>query len=51
MAGTWMQQIAMGWLAHGIGIRPTLFLCGALTIVVGLVHSARLKRRTAAEQT
>lgn len=46
-----LGSLAVGSLAQGIGIRPTLFLCGALTIVVGLAHSWRLKRKTAAEQT
>ncbi|MDD5388455.1 MAG: MFS transporter [Gallionellaceae bacterium] len=45
-----LGSLAVGSLAHVIGIRPTLFLCGALTIVVGLVHSARLNKRTAADK-
>ncbi len=44
-----LGSLAVGSLAHAIGIRPTLFLCGALVIVVGLVHGYRLNRRTAAE--
>ena len=46
-----LGSLAVGSLAQGIGIRPTLFLCGALTIVVGLVHRNRLRLRAAPEST
>jgi MFS family permease len=42
-----LGSLAVGGLAHAIGIRPALFLCGALTIVVGLVHGYRLRARPA----
>jgi MFS family permease len=40
-----LGSLAVGSLAQAFGIRPTLFVCGALTVVVGLVHSDRLRRR------
>lgn len=40
-----LGSLAVGSLAHGIGIRPTLFLCGALTIAAGLIHDRRLRQR------
>lgn len=44
-----LGSLAVGSLAHGIGIRPTLFLCGALTVVVGLLHSWRPNSKPASE--
>lgn len=40
-----LGSLAVGSLAHGIGIRPMLFLCGAPTITAGLVHARRLRQR------
>lgn len=37
-----LGSLAVGSLAHAIGIRPTLFLCAVLTIVLGLVHNYRI---------
>ena len=33
-----LGSLAMGGLAHVLGIRPTLFVFGALTVVAGLAH-------------
>ncbi len=41
-----LGSLAVGSLAHAIGIRPTLLLCGVLTIAAGLVHTWRLRRNT-----
>lgn len=40
-----LGSLAVGSLAHSIGIQPTLFLGGALTIAAGLVHARRLRQR------
>ncbi len=42
-----LGSLVVGSLAHGMGIRPTLFICGALTIGVGLLHNRRLRARAA----
>ncbi len=42
-----LGSLSVGALAQVFGIRPTLFLCGALTLGVGLLHAYRLNRRTA----
>ncbi len=42
-----LGSLAVGGLAHAIGIRPTLFLCGTLTIAVGLTHGYHLRQKTA----
>ncbi len=39
-----LGSLAVGSLAHGIGIRPALFICGALTIAAGLAHRYRQQR-------
>jgi len=39
-----LGSLVVGSLAHGIGIRPTLFLCGVLTLLAGLLHFQRLRR-------
>ncbi len=36
-----LGSLAMGGLAHVLGIRPTLFVFGALTVVAGLAHRSR----------
>ena len=41
-----LGSLAIGSLAHAIGIRPTLLLCAGLTIAVGLAHGYRLRLRT-----
>lgn len=43
-----LGSLAVGSLAHGLGIRPTLLLCGVLTIAAGLAHGQRLRLRRAA---
>lgn len=43
-----LGSLAVGSLAHGIGIRPALFLCGALAMLAGLAHLERQRRRIAA---
>jgi MFS family permease len=43
-----LGSLAVGSLAHAVGIRPTLFLCGVAAVLLGLVHSRELKRRLAA---
>ena len=45
-----LGSLAVGSLAHGIGIRPALFVCGALTIVAGLAHSYRLRAKPVLEK-
>ncbi len=40
-----LGSLAVGGLAHAVGIRPTLALCGALTVLAGLVHGRRLRGR------
>ncbi len=39
-----LGSLAVGSLAHGIGIRPALFICGALTLAAGLAHRYRQQR-------
>ncbi len=41
-----LGSLAVGSLAHGVGVRPALFVCGVLTVLVGLLHAYRrpLKR-------
>ena len=36
-----LGSLAVGALAHLAGIRPTLFLCGVLTLMLGLLHRGR----------
>jgi MFS family permease len=36
-----LGSLAVGSLANGLGVRPTLFLCGVLTLLAGLVHFHR----------
>lgn len=36
-----LGSLAVGSLAHGIGIRPALFICGGLTLAAGLAHRYR----------
>jgi MFS family permease len=38
-----LGSLAIGWLAHLAGIRPTLFLCGALTLLTGALHRRQLQ--------
>lgn len=40
-----LGSLAVGSLAHAVGIRPTLFLCGLVTVAVGLRHGQRLRAR------
>lgn len=40
-----LGSLAVGSLTQGVGVRPTLFLCGLLTVFAGLAHGARLRRR------
>lgn len=40
-----LGSLAVGGLAHGMGIRPTLVLFGLVLVVVGLIHRRALKRR------
>ncbi len=42
-----LGSLAVGSLADGIGVRPTLSLCGVLTVMVGLLHRWRLHSRMA----
>jgi MFS family permease len=42
-----LGSLAVGGLAHLAGIRPTLFLCGLLTLLAGLAHRHRLLHRQA----
>lgn len=42
-----LGSLAVGSLTQGVGVRPTLFLCGLLTVFAGLAHGARLRRRLA----
>ncbi len=39
-----LGSLAVGSLAHGIGIRPALFICGALTLAAGMAHRYRQQR-------
>jgi MFS family permease len=39
-----LGSLAMGSLAHALGIRPTLFVFGSLTILAGLMHRSRQGR-------
>ena len=39
-----LGSLAVGSLAHAIGIRPTLFLCGILTITAGGLLGQRISR-------
>ncbi len=41
-----LGSLAVGWLAHLTGIRPTLFLCGVLTLLAGALHRRQLKQQT-----
>lgn len=43
-----LGSLAVGGLAAGIGVRPTLFLCGVLTLGVGLVHNRRIRLKARA---
>ena len=38
-----LGSLAVGSLAHVAGIRPTLFLCGVLTMAAGWLHGRRLR--------
>ena len=40
-----LGSLAMGSLAHLIGIRPTLFVFGTITVVAGLAHRSRQRQR------
>jgi MFS family permease len=46
-----LGSLAVGSLAHGLGIRPTLFLCGVLTLLAGLIHFNRLVRKPALQSS
>jgi MFS family permease len=37
-----LGSLAVGSLAHAIGIRPALLICALLTIVIGLLHNYRI---------
>lgn len=39
-----LGSLAVGSLAHGIGIRPALLICGVLTVAAGLAHRYRQPR-------
>jgi MFS family permease len=39
-----LGSLAMGSLTHALGVRPTLFLFGVLTIAAGLMHRAHHNR-------
>jgi MFS family permease len=39
-----LGSLAVGSMAHGIGIRPALFICGSLTLAAGLWHRYRQQR-------
>jgi MFS family permease len=41
-----LGSLALGGLANAIGIRPALFICAVLTIVVGLAHNYRTGMKT-----
>jgi len=41
-----LGAISVGWLAHEVGVRPTLFGCGVATVLLGLI--ARRRARMAA---
>lgn len=44
-----LGSLAVGSLAHGLGIRPTQLLCGTLTSALALVHGSRLRQRGAGQ--
>jgi MFS family permease len=39
-----LGSLAVGGLAHVLGIRPALFVCALLAIAIGLVHNRRVAR-------
>ncbi|HYP69090.1 MAG TPA: MFS transporter, partial [Thiobacillaceae bacterium] len=39
-----LGSLAAGTLAHTVGIRPTLFTCGVMAMLVGLVHAYHLRQ-------
>ncbi|MDR3393639.1 MAG: MFS transporter [Parasulfuritortus sp.] len=41
-----LGSLVVGGLADVAGVRPALFLCGALTLLAGVVHFRRLRRKT-----
>lgn len=38
-------SLAAGSLAHAVGVRPTLLACGLLAMLIGLIHTHRLRQR------
>ncbi len=44
-----LGSLVVGGLADVAGVRPALFLCGALTLLAGLIHLNRLPRKTGQE--
>jgi MFS family permease len=41
-----LGSLVVGGLADVVGVRPALFLCGALTLLAGVIHFRRLRRKT-----
>ncbi|HYP69064.1 MAG TPA: MFS transporter [Thiobacillaceae bacterium] len=39
-----LGSLAAGSLAHTVGVRPTLFTCGVLAMLVGLAHAYHLRQ-------
>jgi MFS family permease len=40
-----LGSLSVGGLAHAVGIRPTLFMCGLAAVLVGVFHHHALRRR------
>jgi len=38
-------SLAAGSLAHAVGVRPTLLACGLLAMLIGLIHTHRLRQK------
>jgi hypothetical protein len=38
-------SLAAGSLAHAVGVRPTLLACGVLAMLIGLIHTHRLRQK------
>lgn len=40
-----LGSLAAGSLAHAVGVRPTLLACGLLAMLIGLIHTHRLRQK------
>lgn len=40
-----LGSLAAGSIAHAVGVRPTLLACGLLAMLIGLIHTHRLRQK------